>query len=55
MEEKLLKSIGISAKIAAGFIIAFAVGSIYRNYHELIKTKMEIKLLRKKLKDENIS
>ncbi len=55
MTEKLLKSIGISAKIATGFIVLGAFATLYRNYYELRKTKMQIKLLKKELEEKKLA
>ena len=52
MEEtalKSLKSIGISAKIVTGLIILGVAATIYKNYYELKKTKLQIKFIEQEL------
>lgn len=45
VEEKSLKALGVSAKIATGLIFLGVMATLYKNYYEMKKTKLQIKLM----------
>ena len=54
INDKSLKSLGISAKIATIFIGVGVLANIYSKYYELKRNKLEIKLLKNELKEKNL-
>ena len=49
LDNKLLRILGISAKIATGIILLGVGFAAYRNFVELERTRLQIKLLKRKL------
>lgn len=49
MGEKELKGLGISARIISAGVIVWLSMQAYRNYVELQRTRLQIKILRKQL------
>jgi hypothetical protein len=49
IDNKTLRVLGVSAKIATGVIVAGVLFAAYRNYFEMRKTRLQIKFLKKQL------
>jgi hypothetical protein len=54
IENNTLKVLGISAKIATGFIIVGIIFTGYKNYIEIRRTRLQIELLKKQLEAKKL-